>query len=301
MKEVFIVAQNAFTVSVSDNLPVWETLGPRYRLFTGSPAEKPVLEVDIKAGQLPKSGGERIYEPADPEAGLIAACASRISDGCLIMEFRHVAEAEPRVCMKMPPELNRAEIVIAPYGDESDPYFLNHALMIAFMLATSINGTLLIHASAVLFRGNVYLFQGKSGTGKSTHASLWTRNIIGTELLNDDHPVLRFSADGTAVAYGSPWSGKTHCYRNIAAPIGAFVRIVRDKDNNLRQLTPLRAYASLTTSVFYMPFVSEELRETRHKTIERLVESVPCYEMHCRPDADAAFTCMRGLLTHSKN
>ena len=102
MKEVFIVAQNAFSVSVPDGLPAWETLGPRYRLFSGSSAEKPVLDIDIKVDQLLVSSGQRIYEPADPEAGLIAACASRLPDGCIAMEFRLVSESEPSVWMKMP-------------------------------------------------------------------------------------------------------------------------------------------------------------------------------------------------------
>ncbi len=48
-----------------------------------------------------------------------------------------------------------------------------------------------------------------------------------------------------------------------------------------------------------MPFVSDELREIRHKVIERLAMSVRCYEMHCRPDADAALTCCDQLRVES--
>jgi hypothetical protein len=32
---------------------------------------------------------------------------------------------------------------------------------------------------------------GKSGTGKSTHSRLWLDYVEGSELLNDDNPVVR--------------------------------------------------------------------------------------------------------------
>lgn len=298
MKEFYIVAENAFAVSVPDGLPGWEALKPRFRPFAAPAVENPVLEVDIKVMRIPECDAEVIYEPVHAGIGLIVSRASRLPDGCLIMEFG-LSGHEPRLRMKMTTELNRAEIVLAPDGDSNDTYFLAHAVMIAFMLATTGNGTLLIHASAVLFEGRAYLFQGKSGTGKSTHAALWTRHVDGAELLNDDNPLIRFTPDGQPMAYGSPWSGKTDCYRNEAAPVGAFVRIVRAKENALRRLAPLNAYASLTTSVFFMPFLSDMLREKRHKVIERLAGSVPCCEMNCRPDADAALTCRNALQAQS--
>lgn len=301
MKELFIVAKNAFTVSAPDGLPAWEAIEWRYRLFAAASAQKPVFEAEICVGAIPEYDAEMIYEPEHAGIGFITSRASRLSNGSLILDFMHIEDSVLRLRMKMSPALDRAEIVLAPGGDSNDTFFLTHALMIAFMLATCGNGTLLIHASSVLFGGKAYLFQGKSGTGKSTHASLWVHNIAGAELLNDDNPVIRFKDDGVAMAYGSPWSGKTHCYRNVAAPIGAFVRIVRAKENVLQGLSPLRAYASLTASVFFMPFLGDGLREKRHRTLERLAGAVPCREMHCRPDADAALTCMRGLLFNGNN
>lgn len=302
MRQSYIVANNAFTVSVSDSLRSWSTIKPRFAEFAAPlSAGKPVLEVEVKSMALPEYDGERIYEPVHAGIGFISSCASRLKDGSLALEFRHVAETKTRLLMIMPPELDRADITIASDSDENDSYFLSHALMIAFMIATCHNGTLLFHSSAVIYGGKAYLFQGKSGTGKSTHARLWTGHIAGAELLNDDNPLISFAEDGTAVAYGSPWSGKTHCYRNISAPVGAIVRIVRGEENSLRRLAPLKAYASLTASVFFMPFLSDELREKRHKTIERLAGSVACCEMHCRPDADAALTCMRGLMIYANN
>ena len=297
MKEQFIVAENVITVTTSDDLSAWVGLKPRFSPFAGISQKKSVLEVEIKNEEIPEDMGERIYEPLHSGIGIISARASRLSDGSIIMEFLHVSDSVVRLWMKMPPELNKAEIIIAPDGDIDDAHILSHAIMIALMLATCDNGTLVIHSSSVIYDGKAYLFQGKSGTGKSTHAALWTKNIPGAELLNDDNPLIRISDDGTAMVYGSPWSGKTHCYRNLSAPIGAFVRIKRDDRNFLQKLPPLKAYVSLTASVFYLPFLSDRLKEIRHKTIERLAATVPCCEMHCLPDADAALVCKSSVLS----
>ena len=296
MKQQYIVAQNLFTVSTpGEGLAAWRALDSHFGPFEVATADEPVMQVEIRVGELPANDGTMIYEPEHNDIGIVEACAWRQADGSLTMVFKHAAEPSARLWMKMSPELNKADIVLAPGGDSDDAHFVTHAVMIAYLLATAGNGTLLIHASSVMLDGKAYLFQGKSGTGKSTHAALWTRYLPGAELLNDDHPVIRFTPDGVATVYGSPWSGKTDCYRNLSAPVGAFVRIVRDSENRLERLPLLKAYASLTASVFYLPFLSEELRETRHMTIERLVGSVPCCEMHCRPDRDAAITCHRSI------
>lgn len=302
MEQIFTVAGNTFRLTAPDGLAAWGRAAERFRPFAGAQGGAPVLEIDVRAGRLPRDeGAEMIYEPVGDGVGVIRACARRGADGAPIMEFRHEGEAAPRLWMRMTPGLDRAAIVIDGGGARGGELFLSHAIMIAYMLATARTGTLLVHASMVELDGRAYLFQGRSGTGKSTHSGLWIKNIAGAELMNDDHPVVRFTPGGEAVAYGSPWSGKTPCYRNVSAPVGAFVRIVRGRQNELRRLEGLRAYASLTASVFFLPFMADGLRATRHAAIERLAQTTGCFEMHCRPDADAALTCMRGLTEEPKN
>ncbi len=293
MEQQYIIAQNALTVKVPDGVTAWEGIESRFSPFSveGSSLET-LFAVDIQVGELPTVNGELIYEPETSGIGFIVARAYRQHDESLLMEFIDVNDGSIHLTMTMPAALNEADITLAANGDPKDTYFLAHALMMAYMLATADNGTLLIHSATVIYQGEAYLFQGRSGTGKSTHAALWVKNIEGAELLNDDNPVIRFS-EGKANVFGSPWSGKTHCYRNLSAPVGAFVRIVRDSENQLVPLSPLKGYASLTTSVLYLPFVSKHARDIRHSLIERLVTQIPCYEMHCRPDAEAALTCQR--------
>lgn len=301
MKKSYIVADNRFSVTVPDGLSAWAILEPRFKPFEAHSDGGLILDITIHARPLYGSDAQEIYEPDHAGIGFITSRVLRLADKRVVLEFKHVSEAVPRLRMTFSTDMDKAEIVIAPVGDDCDSYFLTHAIMLAFMIASCGHRALMFHSSAVIYDGKAYLFQGKSGTGKSTHSRMWLENIPGAELLNDDNPVVRVSADGSAMAYGSPWSGKTHCYRNIAVPVGAFVRVVRAKENNLVRLKPLKAYASLTTSAFLMPFLSDKLREVRHMTLERLVMSVPCCEIHCLPNAEAAFTCMNSLLNINRN
>lgn len=295
MTEKYIIADNLFTVTVPDDFRPWIFLKKRYRPFLASTDNSSVLSIQIQTGDFPQANGTRIYEPEYLGIGIISARASQLDDDSLLMEFLHVDDSTIRLQMKMTTTMDTAEILMHPDSDKDDPLFLTHAIMLAYLLSNSRKGTVLIHSSCIVYEGKAYLFQGKSGTGKSTHAKLWVENIKGAELLNDDHPVIHISGDGTPIVFGSPWSGKTHCYKNVEAPIGAFVRIVKSQENELKRLVPLQSYASLTTSVFYLPIFNEEQKEARHKTIERLAMTVPCCEMHCRPDADAALTCQEGV------
>ena len=171
-------------------------------------------------------------------------------------------------------------------------FALNNALMLLFAFASAREGALEMHASVVTNGGKGYLFLGKSGTGKSTHSSLWLKHIPGTELLNDDNPILKLEADGTVRVYGSPWSGKTPCYKAQDVPVGAIVRIRQAPENHIERLSPIQAYASLMASASgFRPF--KELSDGWHRTLEALAGKVPCYVLDCLPDQGAAELCYK--------
>ncbi|MDE6273096.1 MAG: hypothetical protein K2M31_08850 [Muribaculaceae bacterium] len=302
MSKLYTIAGNTFCIDIDDQLEAWQRLQPRFRPFEAEEegSEAPSLEIDVTTGIIPVYTDEKIYEPKHNEIGLVEGTAGRLPDGCLVMDFRHIKDSRVRLRLTMPSTLDRAHVILNP-KDEDDPYFLSHAIMVAYVMATAVNGTLMIHASTVTYRGRAFLFQGKSGTGKSTHARMWTENVLGAQLLNDDNPLIRVSEDGVAMVYGSPWSGKTDCYRNESAPIGGFLRIRRADYNELRPIeNPLKAYASLTASMFYLPVFNDRQREMRHLAIERLVKTVSCYDMYCRPDSDAAHCALKGAMRSNK-
>jgi hypothetical protein len=162
---------------------------------------------------------------------------------------------------------------------------LDNSLMIMFALATAGKDTLLFHAAVVSCEGKGYMFLGPSGTGKSTHVQLWLKYIEGTELVNDDNPVVR-----NGVVYGSPWSGKTPCYRNVSYPIGGIVMLSQAPYNKIRRLKGIEAYVAVVESIGGKIWDSR-IAEGQHQTENTLVSTIPMWHLECLPDEEAARLC----------
>ncbi len=172
---------------------------------------------------------------------------------------------------------------------------VDNALMLLFALASAPFDTALFHSSVVSYRGKGYMFLGKSGTGKSSHSSMWLKHISGSELVNDDNPVVRI-IDGTAYVYGSPWSGKTPCYRAVRFPVGGFVQLNQAPYNKIHQLKGVRAYAVLVPSISGMRWNSQ-IAQGLHNTENRLVGSVPIWYLDCLLNQEAALLCNETITT----
>lgn len=184
-------------------------------------------------------------------------------------------------------EHNFATGTMLLHGAASDGFALNNVLMMYYAFATARSFTLLMHASVIVKDGMGYLFLGKSGTGKSTHTRLWLANIAGCELLNDDNPIVSFDKDtGRATVFGSPWSGKTPCYKNLSVPIGAIVRLEQAPRNEIRREGPARAFASLLPSCSSLR-EAEELNNGVIDTVKLLAAHLPAYHLKCLPDSEA--------------
>ncbi len=170
---------------------------------------------------------------------------------------------------------------------------LNDALMLIYAFAGSFRQTMLIHASTIRLGDYGYPFTAKSGTGKSTHTSLWMKHIEGAELMNDDNPIIRL-INGEPFIYGSPWSGKTPCYRNIRARLGAVTQIERAPANSIERLGPVQAFAVLLPACSSMKWDSA-IYNNLCDAVTRLIETTPIYTLHCLPDEGAALLCHKTL------
>ncbi len=171
----------------------------------------------------------------------------------------------------------------------------NNTMILSYMTYTLPLNTLMLHASAIIKDGQAHLFIGKSGTGKSTHSRMWLESFSDAELLNDDHPIVRFYDSGEVIAYGSAWSGKTPCYRNLSAPLRAIVRIKRADYNRLTRLKAIQGYASVMTSCSGVQW-SKELSNAKARSLESIITAVGCYQMECLPNCDAAQCCYDSLV-----
>lgn len=179
-------------------------------------------------------------------------------------------------------------------GDQVRRNFaLNSLVMLCFAFATASLDTVLVHASLVRHEGKGYAFTAKSGTGKSTQVSNWLRYIPDCDLMNDDNSVIRIKDDRVFV-YGSPWSGKTPCYRNVKAPLGAMALIHRDNSNYLERLKPIKAFVTLLSPCSTMKW-DERVYRANGDTVSKVLERIPVYALHCLPDRESALVASEGM------
>jgi hypothetical protein len=167
------------------------------------------------------------------------------------------------------------------------PRLVRFALWIAYGLATLHLRTVAIHTSVIQYKDGAVLFLGESGTGKSTHTRLWRENIEGAVLLNDDSPILRV-IDGKVWIFGSPWSGKTPCYKQESYPLTACVRLSQAPYNKIRRLNVPQGYAAIHPSCPPDFAYDDVLYDCISETLSEVLGQVPMYHLECLPNAEAA-------------
>lgn len=172
-------------------------------------------------------------------------------------------------------------------ASEPDPSLLRFMLWMAYGVAAAPFSTVAVHASCVVRGGRAVLFLGESGTGKSTHARLWCESVEGAHLLNDDSPIVRVS-EGSVAVYGSPWSGKTPCYRNESYPLAGVVRLRQAPHNRMARLDRLSGFAALHPSCPPEFSRDEPLAGAVCSVLSDVLRSVPVWSLECLPDASAA-------------
>ena len=181
-------------------------------------------------------------------------------------------------------------------------FCIDNGLMLVYAFRTAPLMTLEMHAAVVVkrvpeFQGsksskgsNGYLFLGHSGTGKSTHARQWLAAFEDAWLLNDDNPILRVMDDGEVRVYGSPWSGKTHCYKNADVPVGAIVKLSQAPQNKIQTISLPQAYAYMLSSASGLK-MEQTMADNMFETIKHIITHTPCYHLACLPNEEAAKVC----------
>ena len=168
-----------------------------------------------------------------------------------------------------------------------DVSLLRFGLWMMFGVVIAPKGGIAIHSSVIACNNRAAIFLGESGTGKSTHTRLWRENIEGATLLNDDSPILRI-VDGEVRIYGSPWSGKTPCYKNLSYPIAGICRLSQAPHNAIRSLRSIAAIGAILPSCPPQFAHDNYLQDAICATLGELLRSVRVYHLECLPDGDAA-------------
>lgn len=283
----YTVARHTFAI----DMPVDEEgiVLPSYEPFAVDGAEDLLFKLVVDDTFYPSKKGELI---GDFDCGAADFGVYRLQDGTYQML---ISPPGGDYCGLLQATSDFSVATIATRGEDSLRTFaVNNALMLMYAFASAGMGTLLVHASVIKNSGKGFLFLGKSGTGKSTHSNLWLKHIEGSELLNDDNPVVRIDNSG-AIVYGSPWSGKTPCYKNDSVQIAAFVQIKQEPENHIKRNLPLQAFAVLLPSMSAMKW-DKHIYGNICDSVGRLIERVPLYTLGCRPDQEAAEVCYREVM-----
>lgn len=285
--KTYTVAGHTFSVAMPEGDSLWRRMASAYAPFEDLTHCPSLFQLTINES-MPCVEKTLVFMDANPREEDAKLDVYRTACGYLF-EMRTPFFGRQNCRLHISDDLLYAQALLSG-SDLERLHGLNSALMLCYLLAVAPLDTLLLHASAVVNKGKAYLFLGRSGTGKSTHSRLWVQVMAGTRLLNDDHPIIRIDSQGNAVAYGSPWSGKTPCYHNESAPVGGIVRIKQAPFNRIQCLSAVEAYASLFTSTAGIPW-EKLLADNRDRTLQKMIASVPCFLLECLPDEAAAQLC----------
>ena len=293
MTRYFKVAGHVFSLTMTDSCSLWPRL-TQYDPFVTDEQDCPLFGVQLSTEEFERPESlELVYDP-QTEPGETLVRLSR-GTGLWVFDMSPDKDIPCHSHLVASEDFSQGTLYLDNRHVSDAIFGINNSLMLLYAFRSAPLDTLEMHASMVSNSGKAFLFLARSGTGKSTHSQLWLDHVPGSELMNDDNPVVRVLADGTVMAYGSPWSGKTPCYRNVQAPVGAFVRIRRCPENRITPLSILESYALLYSSSSGFK-ADHTIADGLHATLEKIVTTTPCYVLDCRPDKEAAEVSSAELL-----
>lgn len=193
---------------------------------------------------------------------------------------------QPPRLMRMSPDLLDA-VVWLPRDDPHYDFVMDSMARIFFSQHAAGCHSLMLHASVVELDGRGYLFMGESGIGKSTHSRLWRETFGDCRLLNDDCPLVTADGRGGFLVSGTPWSGKTPCYRKATCRVAGIARLRQAPYNRFTPLEGVEAFVNFIPGMSVMTS-ARQLYSEATTTALALLEAVPFGILECRPEGAAA-------------
>ena len=283
----YIVAGHVFGISLPEGMSAQQLLKP-YEPFAADPQLQPIFTLRLEpVGSLKAAAPSKVLKCLNDEPPYFWIFEER--DGSYSFGFSYT-KSHPDCVLKTSSSSGESVVYVPDEcGARIAEFAISNAVMLLYTFHTAPYDTMMVHASVIAHDGHGYMFLGRSGTGKSTHNRLWLSHIDDTELLNDDNPVIRVFGS-KAVVYGTPWSGKTPCYKNMQVPLKAVVRLSQAPYNKITRLAPLQSFASLMPACSCKRWDSESMGML-HKSVEKAISVVSCYHLECLPDEAAAVLC----------
>ena len=255
--------------------------------------QSPLVHLFCEAEQMPDLAAYTLVDRF-PFPEVDAECSLYINETAQLVTM----ELKEGLCFWLHREIDspitRCNLMACCEADEVGSLF-RFGLWMIFGMAIAPHGAIAIHSSAIVKEGRAVLFLGESGTGKSTHTRLWREHIAGAQLLNDDSPILRLR-EGKALVYGTPWSGKTPCYRQECYPIAGLVRLSQAPYNQIKRQSTLQAFGALLPRCPPSFCHEARLNDALCATLSQLIACVPTYRLACLPNREAALLSCQTLI-----
>ncbi len=291
-RNIYRIADFLCSITFAEEQENSPSLIPSFEPFRidDAPQESPLftLFVDDNLTPLPKDERERIKKEENENGDIIVHQAPNGDYQFIIKDMFH-----QRCCLLQADATFTSCRCALKGNDVMRAYGLNNALMIVYSFAACRHETILIHASTIEKDGWGYAFTARSGVGKSTHSEQWLANIPDCELLNDDNPIVRV-VGGVPYIYGSPWSGKTPCYKSKKAQLGAIVKINRAEQNSIESASTMDAFVTILSACATMKWDSAIFNNIC-STITSVIEQTPNFNLFCLPDREAALVCYTAI------
>lgn len=292
----FGIAEHIMEVTFPENLYIKSYL-PSFKDFiihSEMLDQVPLLKVRVVFDKVPVFDEEVVVLADQSETWGEGFSFSEVSSN-YITSMRNLTK-NSRISMVSSKDFSESIIYLGE-ATEEEYALIGWCLMVVFGQGVLPYQTLMIHASTVeKGETEAYAFLGKSGTGKSTHSQLWLKYLEGFELLNDDNPAIRILNKNDVFIYGTPWSGKTSCYRNVKVPLKGLVRL-RQADNN-----SFVSKKNAESLVLLLPSCSgirwnKVLFNHMVDTVGSIAELVPMGLMDCQINEGAAQISSKGIQT----
>ena len=155
---------------------------------------------------------------------------------------------------------------------------------------------MIVHSCCFILGGKGYVFVGHSGSGKTTIAKIFLKQV---KLLNDDQAVIRKKRNNFCL-FGNPWYGETGKISPDSAPLGTIFFLHKAKENRLKVANKKEAVLALFGCAI-KPLIDREWAEKTLELCEEMAEKVPCYHLYFKKDKSVVEFLKRRVFEKQKD
>lgn len=145
---------------------------------------------------------------------------------------------------------------------------------------------LVLHSAFIKWNGWGIVFTAPSGTGKSTQANLWKRQLKA-EIINGDRSVIYWNPNSKSFdVCGLPFCGSSRINKNQIVPLRAIIFLTQAPDNKAELYSKINAASKLFGEMSINKW-NQDAVEKSLWLIEKIVNQIELVHFACNMELDA--------------